>query len=248
MGKRPVRPGNWLITYSDFITLLLIFFIVLYVLTPDVDKTVLRSILSPFKGGTGILTESTMIPPDQLPDRRRMEEEWQEFSEYIEEQGLQDEVQIDLMEEGNRIILRESLTFQSGRADLMEAGQAVLEQITYLFDQSVSEIEVQGHTDNVPVAAHADIESNWELGSDRAASVARYLMNITDVPPERFKIASHGEYRPVATNQTEEGRRANRRVEIYVRYNDDPQSLEPGSFSRELGLPEFPSPSVEVPE
>ncbi len=246
MGKRTVKPGNWLITYSDFITLLLIFFIVLYALTPGIDESVLNSIISPFKGGTGVLKESTMIPPERLPERMRMEEEWEDLSEYIEEREIEDEVQIDLMEEGSRIILRESLTFESGAADLIEGGEDVLDEITYLFDESVSEVEVQGHTDDVPIVTPA-YDSNWELGADRAASVARRLIEVTNLPAERFKVASHGEHRPVATNDTEQGRRANRRVEIYVRYDEEQTAEEPGDFP-ELGLPEFPSPSVETPQ
>ena len=244
MGKRTVKPGNWLTTYSDFITLLLIFFIVLYSLTPGIDDSVLNSIVSPFKGGTGVLKESSMIPAERLPDRMRIEEEWEGFQDYIEEQDLQDEVQIDLMDGGSRIILRESLTFESGAADLIEGGQEVLQEIIYLFDQSVEEVEVQGHTDNIPVVTPA-YDSNWELGADRAASVVRFLIENTVLPPERFKVASHGEFRPVATNETPEGRRANRRVEIYVRYGEEEQELR--QTSPEIGLPDFPTPSVERP-
>lgn len=220
MGKRTVKPVNWLLTYSDFITLLLIFFIVLYTLTPGIEMTKLNMILSTFKGGEGVLTESSVLPPESLVARMRRAERWEDLSRFVEDRRLADQVQIDLMPEGSRIILREALTFPSGSSQLLQSSAAVLNEISYLFDSDVREIEVQGHTDNIPVRSGA-FRSNWELGAERAASVVRYLIENTDIPPDRFKASSHGEHRPLASNDTEEGRRANRRVEIYIRYSDN---------------------------
>ncbi len=221
MGKRTVKPVNWLLTYSDFITLLLIFFIVLYTLTPGIEMTKLNMIISTFKGGEGVLTESSVLPPESLIARRmRRAEHWEDLGRYIEDRQLADQVQIDLLPEGSRIILREALTFPSGSSQLLTESASVLNEIAYLFDADVREIEVQGHTDNIPIRSGA-FRSNWELGAERAASVVRYLIDNTDIPPDRFKASSHGEHRPLASNDTEEGRRANRRVEIYIRYADN---------------------------
>lgn len=225
MGKRSVKPVNWLITYSDFITLLLIFFIVLYTLTPGIEMSKLNMIISNFQGGEGVLTESSMLPPESLVAQMRRSERWEELGSYIHERQLSDQVQIDLMPEGSRIILREALTFGSGSSQLLESSAGVLNEISYLFDSDVTEIEVQGHTDNIPIASGA-FRSNWELGAERAASVVRYLIDNTNIPPERFKASSHGEFRPLASNETDAGRRANRRVEIYIRYNDNDDELQ----------------------
>ena len=77
-------------------------------------------------------------------------------------------------------------------------------------------VEVQGHTDSVPINGEK-FNSNWHLGAARAVTVVQYLVNAADMPSEDFKASSYGENKPVATNITTEGRLQNRRVEIYIR-------------------------------
>lgn len=200
-------------------TLLLTFFVVFYASTEGISNSELNSILSPFKGGRGVLNENSAIPEKDLVKRFRRAQEWEDFNRFIKDRGLQDEVQLDLTNQGNRIILKESLTFLSGQAGLLERSKEVLAEISYLFDDSVAEIEVQGHTDNVPIR-NAASRSNWELGAERAISVLRFLVENTNLDASRFKAASLGEFRPVASNETPEGKRQNRRVEILIRYKD----------------------------
>lgn len=233
MGKHIDRSTSWLTTYSDFITLLLVFFVVFYALTPGVEESKLKAIQSAFEGGEGILNESSVIPIDALAERLRRDERWEQLNRYIEDNELSDQIQIDLTEEGNRIILRESLTFLSGDYRLLDKSKEILKEITYLFDETVAEIEVQGHTDNIPVR-NSRYRSNWDLGSERAISVLLFLMENTNLPPEQFKVSSKGEYQPVATNEDRMGRSLNRRVEILIRYyktNEDgiPEPSIPGN-------------------
>ena len=219
MGRRAVGSTTWLITYSDFITLLLVFFVVFYSLTPGIEESKLQTIISAFKGGEGVLTESSIIPASSLADRMSRSRRWEDLNTFIDQNQLSDQVQIDLIPEGNRIILKESLTFRSGEANLLQQSQAVLQEITYLFDDEVVEVEVQGHTDNIPVR-NSVYFSNWSLGAQRAISVLRYLVENTNLPPERFKASSLGEFRPIASNDSQPGRNQNRRVEILIRYRN----------------------------
>lgn len=219
MGKRGNDSTRWLITYSDFVTLLLTFFVIFYASTEGISDSDLNAIISPFKGGEGVLLETSAIPAKDLAKRFRRAERWEKFSQYIKDAGLGEEVVLDLFETGNRIILKESLTFSSGQSNLLTRSESVMKEITFLFDDSVSEIEIQGHTDNVPIR-NAGYRSNWELGSERAISVLRFLVENTNIDPSVFKASSVGEFRPVATNETDEGRRLNRRVEILIRYKD----------------------------
>lgn len=220
MGKRNNSNLNWLVTYSDFITLMLVFFVIFYSMTEGIEQSRLSAILTQFDGGEGVLNESSVIPVKDLAERYgKRSKRWEELSEYIEEQDLADQVQIDLMPEGNRIILKESLTFRSGQADLLDQSKNLLKEITYLFDQQVNLIEVQGHTDDRPIR-NSVVGTNWHLGASRAISVLQFLVANTNLPPEKFKASSLGEFRPLASNETEEGRRANRRVEILISYTE----------------------------
>ncbi len=217
MGKHIDRSTSWLVTYSDFITLLLVFFVVFYAMTPGVEESKLKAIQSAFEGGEGILNESSVIPIDALAEKLKRSERWEALNTYIQENDLGDQVQVDLMETGNRIILKESLTFLSGDYNLLDKSKNILREITYLFDDTIAEVEVQGHTDNIPVRT-SRYRSNWDLGSERAISVLLFLMENTNLPPSTFKASSLGEYQPIANNEDASGRALNRRVEILIRY------------------------------
>ena len=228
MGKRSDRSTNWLVTYSDFITLMLVFFVIFYSMTDGIEASKLRAILTQFDGGRGVLSESSVIPANDLAKKRGLRaKKWEQLNEYIEDKGLAEQVQIDLMEQGNRIILKESLTFRSGQSQLLNKSKDLLTEITYLFDESVMQIEVQGHTDDRPIR-NAVVPTNWHLGANRAISVLQFLLANTSLPPENFKASSLAEFRPLANNDTEKGRRANRRVEILVSYDDENETSELG--------------------
>ena len=228
MGRSKKNSGNWLMTYSDMVTLLLVFFVVLYMLTPGVDMDVLQEFLQRFQGGTGVLDQHETVMSESARDRDDRDDlleerlvRWQELIDYIEEQQLENHFEIDLIPEGIRITLSESVTFNSGSSELLPEAQNILSYTADLFTEDIYEIEVQGHTDNVPLMESAYYRSNWELGASRAISVVRFVKDVSGLIPEIFKASSYGEYRPVDTNQTPDGRRANRRVEIYVRYDEE---------------------------
>lgn len=227
MGQHIDRSTSWLVTYSDFITLLLVFFVVFYAITPGVEESKLKAIQSVFDGGEGILSESSVIPIESLAGRLTRDQQWENLNTYIEQNNLSDQVQIDLTAAGNRIILKESLTFTSGDFRLLDKSLNILREITYLFDESIAQVEVQGHTDNIPVRS-TRYRSNWDLGSERAISVLLFLMENTNLPPQRFKASTLGEYQPIANNDEPQGRTLNRRVEILIRYvNQDGQESKP---------------------
>lgn len=226
MGRSKKDTGNWLMTYSDMVTLLLVFFVVLYMLTPGVDTDTLQEFLRRFQGGTGVLEQQqTVIDHRSMEREQELKQErmerWQALVDFVEDRQLEEYFEIDLIPEGIRITLSESVTFNSGSSDLLPEARNILTEIGELFSDDIYETEVQGHTDNVPLRESAYYRTNWDLGAARAVSVVRFIKDITDLPPDRFKASSYGEYRPIAPNDTPGGRRTNRRVEIYVRYDDE---------------------------
>ncbi len=114
--------------------------------------------------------------------------------------------------------LAEQIFFDSGRATLKPGGKEVLKKVgEALKGYETKVIRVVGYTDNVPVAKSLQdkFPSNWELSVARATTVVRFLQEV-GVPPERMVASGRGEYSPVATNDTPEGRQKNRRIEIML--------------------------------
>lgn len=243
MGRSKGGSGNWLVTYSDLVTLLLVFFVVLYTLTPGIDESVFDNFISYFQQSVGVIDNTSVLEQnssDADDYRRKIVEEWSVIEDFLEREGLSNQVDIEQVPEGMKVTLNDSLTFNSGSSDLLPRAERVLMEIANIFNDEISETEVQGHTDSDPVASSSYYRSNWHLGAARGVSVLKFIQERSDLEPERYKASSYGEYRPVAQNSTLEGKRQNRRVEIYVRYKGLMNqevidfSLEGGSINTEI--------------
>lgn len=116
----------------------------------------------------------------------------------------------------NRMVveLPEGVLFDSGRAELRTTGQLVLEQIGRVLATMGRDFQVAGHTDNVPIHSQR-FASNWELSTARATTVARRLIEL-GMEPRRLSAAGYADAQPVASNDTPEGRRQNRRIELVL--------------------------------
>lgn len=124
--------------------------------------------------------------------------------------------------------LAEQIFFDSGRATLKAGGKDVLKKVgEALKDYERKIIRVVGHTDNVPLAKslRATFPTNWELSVSRATNVVRFLQEV-GIPPERMVTSGRGEYDPVASNDTPEGRQKNRRIEIMLIDKDLAEEIE----------------------
>jgi chemotaxis protein MotB len=124
-------------------------------------------------------------------------------------------IEIDRLREGLRTRLPAETLFASGSAELTPEGERVLAGLGARLAAAPYEVQVQGHTDDVPIrgALAARFPTNWELAAARAARVVRAL-EAAGVPPERLAAVSLGEHRPVVPEQTPEARAENRRIEI----------------------------------
>jgi len=105
--------------------------------------------------------------------------------------------------------------FESGSADLKEDSKRVLDKIAVALLKYPNMIRIEGHTDNVPIH-NEKFPSNWELSAARAINVAKYFINNHNIQPERISTVGYSEYRPIASNNTPEGRAKNRRVDIVI--------------------------------
>ncbi|MCM1038136.1 MAG: flagellar motor protein MotB [Ruminococcus sp.] len=151
----------------------------------------------------------------QMEESEQMAEAIQEA---IDERDLAREIDVDFTAQYVQLTLKGSLLFDSGSTELKADVLPVLDQVGIILERyAESTIEIEGHTDNVPMSG-AKYSNNDELSSGRALSVFNYLLSVTNLDPALVKHSGRGEYVPVADNSTAEGRTMNRRVEIKI-YN-----------------------------
>lgn len=226
-------PG-WMATFSDMMTLLLTFFILLYSIS-SVDavkfKSIsasLQSVLMGDKSSTIIEEEGPTqeIPVDEpqyefeeLPDEMLIDEKtlemYQKVEEYVSAEGLNADVTVSLNQNGVFVNIKEAILFQPGKSALIEGGQNLLDSLEGLFLQFENEIVVEGHTDNIPMYS-AMYPTNWELSTGRATAVVRYLSEVKSVPGARLSARGYGEYRPLVPNDSDAHRALNRRVNLLI--------------------------------
>jgi chemotaxis protein MotB len=125
------------------------------------------------------------------------------------------EIALRMTPEGFVISLHELGFFNSGEARLLPGAADKIKRIAAVLMEYGLDMRVEGHSDNVPIH-NAEFSSNWALSTARASAVAMMLLNESRVDPRRLSIAGYGEYHPTAKNDTPEGRRANRRVDLVV--------------------------------
>ncbi|MFH0918574.1 MAG: OmpA family protein [Candidatus Omnitrophota bacterium] len=127
------------------------------------------------------------------------------------------QIKLQMMEKGLVITVVGDLLFDSGKAKIRPEAFGLLTKVSAVLKDNMARFDVgiEGHTDNVPIK-QSGWKSNWELSTARALSVLHYLANEQGISPERLSAIGYGEYRPVASNETKDGRKQNRRVEIVI--------------------------------
>ncbi len=172
---------------------------------------------------TGKDQDSDEVIPDALKEFEdkqlaASEEMAEKIEEALQESGMQSVVSVNFTSQYVQLTMNGALLFDSGDAELKEDCYPVMEQVAKILERySEGIIEVEGHTDNVPMSGFK-YSDNDELSSARAISVFRYLMEHSNLEPVNVKHSGRGEYVPIADNATPEGRALNRRVEIRI-YN-----------------------------
>ena len=229
----------WLIPYADILTLLLALFIVLFSMS-SIDAQKFQSMADVFQNaftsGTGVMEYQNPIPPefdmsnsdkDEKEEKERenagelekLEQLQEKVDQYIEEKGLVGKLETSLTDEGLLVMIGDKVLFESGSADVRTTDRYIADEIAELLIMDPPRnIVISGHTDNVPIHT-ARFESNWELSVVRAINFMKILLHNDQLDPAWFSAKGYGEFRPIATNDTSEGRAKNRRVEILIMPN-----------------------------
>jgi chemotaxis protein MotB len=238
---------QWLIPYADLLTLLLALFIVLFASSQIDEKKfeqLSRSLNMAFHGGHGVFMPSNIVPisqdgrdrndgeerePSEADERtvaerfeeetRNLQELQQKIDQYIEVNGLSTQLNTNLNYDELKITIKDTALFDSGSAEVRPEARRIAEAISAMLVEFPDyEIVVSGHTDDRPINT-AQFPDNWALSAHRALNFMRILLNNSGLDPARFSSVGYGEYRPVASNDTPEGRAQNRRVEVSVLRN-----------------------------
>ncbi len=229
-GKKG-SPG-WMATFADLVTLLMCFFVLLFAMSTTQQETYkelvksLRSALGaqavPESGTREGLTMHA-VPSEEPSENQQidelggmiekeMEEIVSEVRELVLFNKLGGEVSVTKTEEGVVITLSDLLLFPKGGTELAPKGLDILRKVASVLSRLAYHVKIKGHTDSSPISS-AQYPSNWELSSARASTVVRLLVQ-NGVPPQYISAEGYAHYHPVATNDTEQGRAFNRRVEI----------------------------------
>lgn len=156
-----------------------------------------------------ILAQQNLKQNEELAER---------ITETVQESNMDKQIEVSFNSEYVLLSLKGAFLFDSGKATIREEAYGALDRVGVILERYAGGIiEIEGHTDNVPMHS-AQFANNNELSSARALSVFDYLMENTSLDPARIKHSGRGEYVPVADNGTEAGRAKNRRVEIRI-YN-----------------------------
>ena len=269
-SKERVGHDRWLVSYADFITLLFGLFVVMYAFAKSDQKhqrQVSSAIDSAFQS-MGILPglanrsselagredavvpvnvimgEEALSPAEVKDDLTRVQ---RELTQTLSNQVAAHTVSIQMGRDGLVISLREAGFFGSGSATPKPAALPTLRQIAASLGKTSYDVRVEGHTDNIPIHT-AQFDSNWELSTARATSIARLFLTMGTIPPERISAAGYAEFHPVSTNQTAEGRALNRRVDLIVKprsrlnFATQPGAVQRGPWRRITDGDPGPSP------
>lgn len=200
-GRSPI----WLTIYSDLMTNLMLFFLMLFGtsrMATEVQKTIYKSMRVQFNREEEIFA-------------KKEEDAIKKMLSYVEERRLRGFATVKVSEQMVKIMLANPVLFGLGESELKPSAIAVLRQVARLLEDIPNAVLVEGHTDDRPITG-GKFRSNWELSTARAFSVIRYFIEQENIPPDRLSAVGYGEYRPLYPNDTEENRAMNRRIEINI--------------------------------
>ncbi|HHU19234.1 MAG TPA: flagellar motor protein MotB [Bacilli bacterium] len=238
--KSPKGSPAWMTTYSDMVTLILVFFVLLFSMS-QIDVARFEALVESFRNRNIIFdnnssaidfenTTESATTREQTTDlekdnflgsegltqnQKSLEQLLSEVEGFLEENQLQDVITANRTDQGVVLILQERLLFDTSKAIIKSEARPFLDKVALLLSNIPNNIRVEGHTDNRQIST-VQYPSNWELSGARASSAIRYLVDTGKVDQERFVSIGYGETRPIVPNDSPENWQKNRRVEIVI--------------------------------
>ena len=219
---------GWMVTYADLMTLLLVFFVVLYSIS-SLNLVKFRRVISSIQISLGeskpaiglmeIAGEDALNQKFTLEDlsglRRREVAAFKEINDFIEERKI-GEYAVAHIYKGKLVIqVRGQVLFPSGSSTLSREAEPIMDQIARIVSRYTEyTVNIKGHTDDVPIST-SKFESNWELSALRATSVLKYFIR-RGINPLRLTATGYADILPLVPNNSDENRSRNRRVEFVL--------------------------------
>ncbi len=234
--------ANWMDTYGDMVTLLLCFFVLLYSMS-TISEEKWKAIVMSFNpdsipdqteivGGNPTDFSSDGAPDNDVEDidlaeialrqaeiQQAMDELYEKLKEYAEESGVSESVTITEGDGYVFISFRDTVFFDGDKTDIRPDGQVVLQQVAEILSAAVDyidEVRVMGHTAQASADKPNNPINDRRISAVRASNAAAYIQMNSTLDPARIVSVGYGQHRPISSNDTEENRKLNRRVEICV--------------------------------
>jgi chemotaxis protein MotB len=227
--KEPEKEANlerWLLTYADLITLLLIFFVIMYAMSKvDAAKfdQLVEMLSKAFGGQKSVITMSNMglLPQNAVfgDTRTKQRKLYVKATEQLQKEISSRAIRVTQDDRGIVVSLASDCYFGSGKADFGDSTESVLKKVSGLLNTTEGNIRIEGHTDDMPIIQGSSLAqrlpTNWELSSQRAVNVLKFFEKL-GIERKRLSAAAFADTRPIKPNDTYEGRAYNRRVEIVI--------------------------------
>ncbi|TAK32914.1 MAG: hypothetical protein EPO21_14305 [Chloroflexota bacterium] len=233
---------RWLLTYADLITLLLVFFVVMYAMS-NADLTKFARLAGSVRDAfnVGVLQSSGGAAPEAMTGggsssggssidliNSLLSGLKADVASLVKQNKSSPDagyVGVYMDREGVTVTIAGGLLFDSGKSTIKREAMPLLLAVADRIRTLPNEVKVEGHTDSIPIQT-ALYGSNWELSAARSVAVVRFLQE-NGIDPARLSAVGYGEYRPVADNAQREGRANNRRVNITIQFKAPSQSDQP---------------------
>jgi len=236
---------RWLITYADFITLLMVFFVVMYAMSSRISaenfakitQSIKQSLSIKKKDGQDIFANTpATVKTDQIQEAQAR------VKQAIAKFDGRSQVRVDIQDRGLVISLFDTAFFDANSTDMKPALKQALRKAAEALQKMPNAISVEGHTDNVAPGGAAG--TNWRLAGDRAIKVVEFLVKEGRIAPKRLSATSYAEFRPLFPNDTAQHRALNRRVDLVVSADAPKAALTPSPTpSDQLVAPGYSYPT-----
>ncbi|MEH6990191.1 flagellar motor protein MotS [Cytobacillus firmus] len=225
-SEPPKGAPRWMVTFSDLVTLILVFFILLFSMS-QIDLMKFQAISDSFRDRQVLDFQPSIIPSENQGETEgntekegsgqsdSLDELQMEIQSFLDENGLEEVIVANRTERGVVLVLQEQVLFESGEASLIDSSYPFLDKVGTLLANMSNLVKVEGHTDDRPITTYR-YPSNWELSAARASTVIRYLTEGHKLDSHRFMAVGYGETRPIVPNSGPENWEKNRRVEIII--------------------------------
>jgi chemotaxis protein MotB len=237
------KRAGWLTTFNDLVTLLMVFFVLLFTMS-TIDTQKMQDFQYALQSGLGILETGNKVaisvkrtqPVDDMShimtqaegelNKKGNSQVSGKLVDQIRQMMDNDpDIQVTRTDQETRLSFEDQVLFDFGKAAINPAGFVFLDKIADVLDKIPYAVRVEGHTDNVPIQTRR-FPSNWELSVARAVSVVKYFVEVSKIDPQRLSAVGYGESRPVAENDTLPNRAKNRRVEILLLTEGKEENVE----------------------